>query len=147
MSAKYSKGSHTVHDLKYHFVWCTKYRYDVLRGEVALRLRALLKQTCAEKNVTIINGAIAKDHVHMLLSCPPKIAPADLAQELKGRSAHILLIEFRDLKKRYYGGHLWGRGYFVASVGAVDEETIRHYVETQGEDDSNDNFKIVDKDE
>lgn len=145
MSATYSKGSHTVHDLKYHFVWCTKYRYKVLRGDIAKRCQVLLKQACAEMNVTIVEGAIASDHVHMLLSCPPKLCPADIAQQLKGRSAHILLQEFRELKKKYYGGHLWGRGYFVVSVGAVDKETIQHYIETQGEDEGNDNFKIVEE--
>lgn len=68
--AEYRNGSHTVYDIKYHFVWITKYRYRVLKGTIAVRLRELLKQRCEAKGIQIVKGSIAADHVHMLLSCP-----------------------------------------------------------------------------
>ena len=92
--AKYDKSSHTVHDIKYHFVWITKYRYKVLKGEVAVRLRDLIRQGCDAKEITIIRGNISKDHVHILVSCPTTLSPAKIMQYLKGRSSHLLQDEF-----------------------------------------------------
>ena len=74
--AKYKNGSHTVYDIKYHFVWITKYRYKILKGNVAFRLRELLKQGCEAYGIKIIKGGIQQDHVHMLLSCPTNMAPS-----------------------------------------------------------------------
>ncbi len=84
--AEYRSSSHTVYDIKYHFVWITKYRYKVLRGEKAIRLRELLRQGCEAKNLEIIKGSIGPDHVHMLLSCPTDMSPSQIMQYLKGRS-------------------------------------------------------------
>lgn len=140
--AQYKKGSHTVYEIKYHFVWVTKYRYHVLKGNVAVRLRELLKQGCEVRDIEIIRGSISKDHVHMLVSCPATLAPSKIAQYLKGRSSHLLQDEFPELKKRYWEQHMWARGYFCGTVGQVDEETIRRYVESQGK--SERQFEIVD---
>ena len=123
--AKYNKGSHTVYDIKYHFVWITKNRYKILQGKIAIRLRELLRQGCEARGIEIIRGSISKDHVHMLLSCPTTMAPSQIIQYLKGRSSHLLQDEFPEIKKRYWGQHMWARGYFCGTVGAVDEETIK----------------------
>ena len=141
--ARYRSGSHTVYDIKYHFVWITKYRYAILRGNIAVRLRELLRQGCDAKGLEIIRGNISKDHVHMLLSCPSTMAPSQIAQYLKGRSSHLLQDEFPELKRRYWGQHMWARGYFCGTVGQVDEETIRNYVENQGHEEEK-NFTIAD---
>jgi len=141
--AEYQTGSHTVHDIKYHFVWVTKYRYQVLQGEIALRLRELIRQTCLSRGMTIIKGSIGKDHVHLLLACPPQLAPAKIAQYIKGRSSHLIQDEFPHLKKRYWGQHLWARGYFCASVGTVTDEMIREYIEKQQTDGDEENFQIT----
>ena len=141
--SKYRTGSHTVYDIKYHFVWITKYRYKVLQGNIAIRLRELLRQGCDAKDLEIVRGSIGKDHVHMLLSCPTTMSPSQIAQYLKGRSSHLLQDEFPEIKKRYWGQHMWARGYFCATVGQVDEETIRKYVENQGNEEEK-NFQIVD---
>ena len=90
-----------------------------------------------------MQGSVSPDHVHMLVSVPPQLAPAKLVQYLKGRSSHMLQAEFPQLKKRYWGQHLWARGYFCASVGAVDEETIRRYIESQQWEDPGESFKIT----
>ena len=83
-------GAHTQYDIEYHIVWITKYRYKILFGRVAERLRELLRQGCEAKNITIIKGNITPNHVHMLISCPPNLAPSQIMQYLKGRSSKKL---------------------------------------------------------
>ena len=129
----YRKTAHSVYDLKYHVVWITKYRKPVLRGEVALRLRELIRQTCASLEVYIISGHVSADHVHLLLSVPPHLAVSELVQRLKGRSSRRLLEEFGELSRQYWGRHLWARGYFAVSTGNVTDEVIRQYIESHGE--------------
>ena len=142
MGAKYRNASHTVYDIKYHFVWITKYRYKILRGNIALRCRELLRQGCEANGLQIIEGHIRPDHIHMLISAPTTISPAEIMKKLKGRSSHMLQDEFRELKKRYWGQHMWGRGYFCGTVGAVNEETIRKYIEEQALEEDGNNFQI-----
>ena len=143
--AEYHSSSHTIHDIKYHFVWLTKYRYKVLRGKIAQRLRELLIQGCNARGITILEGSVAADHVHMLLSCPPHIAPSKIMQYLKGRSSRLIQDEFPELRKRYWGQHLWARGYFCATVGGVDKDTIQQYIHTQFEQDEQKHFKVEDE--
>ena len=131
MSGEYKKSSHVVYDVKYHIIWITKYRYKILGGNISRRLRELIRQGCEARNITIISGNIGKDHIHILLSCPPSLAPSKIVQYLKGRSSRLLQEEFPELKKRYWGQHLWGRGYYCATVGSVTEEMIRNYIENQ----------------
>jgi len=140
--ADYRKGSHTVYNIKYHFVWITKYRYPVLTGAIVLRARELLRQGCEANNLRILKGSVGKDHIHMLISCPTTMAPSEIAQKLKGRTSRILQEEFPELRKRYWGQHMWGRGYFCGTVGEVDQKTIENYIEHQGEEDD-DNFTVV----
>ncbi len=87
---------------------------------------------CEWLDVSIVEGAIASDHVHMYLSVPPKHSPAQVMQILKGKSAEHVRKEFLELRKKYWGMHLWARGYFVSTVG-IDAETIRQYVRKQEE--------------
>lgn len=129
MPEEYNKGSHTIYDIKYHIIWVTKYRYKVLGGSISKRLRELIRQGCDARNITMIQGNIGKDHVHMMISCLPSIAPSKIVQYLKGRSSRLLQDEFIELKKKYWGQHLWSRGYFCATIGSVTEETIRLYIE------------------
>jgi putative transposase len=136
---EYRKGSHTVYDIKYHIVWITKYRKAVLRGEIGIRLRELIWQTCEAQEVYIEKGHIALDHVHLLLSVPPNIAVSDLVQRLKGRSSRKMLDEFGELRRQFWGQHLWARGFFVASSGNVTDEVIAQYIEMQTEKPQNDN--------
>ncbi|KUO76345.1 MAG: transposase, partial [Desulfosporosinus sp. BRH_c37] len=128
MSVDYNKSSHAVYDIKYHIIWVTKYRYKILGGEISKRLRELVRQGCEARNITIVQGNIGRDHVHMLLSCPPSLAPSKIVQYLKGRSSRLLQDQYPELKKRYWGQHLWARGYFCATVGSVTEETIKKYI-------------------
>ena len=143
MQMGYTKyGSHTVYDIQYHIVWTTKYRYKVLQGKIAERLRELLRQGCEARKITIVRGSIGRDHVHMLISCPPTLSPSKIMQYLKGRSSRMLQEEFQELRKRYWGQHLWAVGYFCRTVGAVTEEMIKQYIEGQGNDNIEEIFKI-----
>lgn len=107
--AEYRTSAHAVFDIKYHFVWITKYRYKILRGRVAERARDLLRQIGQARDGVIIRRAVSPDHIHMLVTSPPDMAPAKLVQYLKGRSSRRLQDEFPDLRKRYWG-RTCGRG-------------------------------------
>ena len=142
MPEEYNKSSHVVYDIKYHIIWVTKYRYKILGGEKSHRLRELIRQGCVARNITIVAGNVGKDHVHLLISCPSSMAPSKIVQYLKGRSSRLLQDEYPEIKKRYWGQHLWARGYFCATVGSVNEETIKRYIENQELSAKNDMFKI-----
>jgi putative transposase len=129
--AEYRQSAHAVFDLKYHLIWCTKYWYKILRGRVAERARDLIRQICEVREVVTVRGAVSADHTHLLLAAPPVLSPAKPAQYIKGRSSRHLQAEFPELRKRYWGQHMWARGYFCATVGAVDEATIKAYIESQ----------------
>jgi putative transposase len=90
---EYRQNACAVWDVKYHVIWVTKYRYKVLRGEIAERRRDLLRQICQGREVVIVQGAVSPDHVHMLVSVAPQLAPAKLVQYLKGRSRRMLQSE------------------------------------------------------
>ena len=139
---EYRKGGHTVYDIQYHFVWATKYRYPVLRGEVAERTRDLIKQVCMSRDITIVKGHVSVDHIHMLVSCPPALSPAKIIQYIKGVSSRKLQEEFIPLRKRYWGQHLWARGYFCATVGTVTQEQIQEYIDKHERQSPDENFHI-----
>jgi putative transposase len=137
----YRYGSHTVYNIEYHFVWVTKYRYQVLNGDVSLRVRELVRQTCEAFEIKILSGVVSKDHVHIVVSAPPNMAPSEIMRRIKGRSARKLFEEFPKLKKRYWGKHFWARGYFCVTVGQMNEEMIKNYLEHHFEASLNDDFK------
>jgi len=98
--AEFRKGSHTIYDIEYHVVWTTKYRYKILQGRIAERLRELIRQGCSARGITIIRGSVGSEHVHMLISSPPTLAPSKIMQYLKGRSSKMLQEEFPELRKK-----------------------------------------------
>ena len=134
----YKRGSHTVWDCKYHLVWITKYRYPVLVGQepggVGHRARELLREIARSLEMTIYAGAINRDHVHMLISIPPKYSVAQAVGYLKGKSAINIARQFMDRKRNFVGQHFWARGYFVSTVGR-DEAVIREYIRHQEAED------------
>ena len=129
----YRKTAHSTYSLKCHIVWISKYRKSILSGEIGTRLRELIRQTCATLDVYIESGHSASDHVHLLVSMPPNLAVSELVQRLKGRSSRMMMEEFAELKRQYWGRHLWARGYFAASSGNVTDEIIKQSIESQGE--------------
>ena len=130
-------------DCKYHLVWVTKYRYQVLGGDVGQRCRELLRETARAHEMVVHAGSINRDHVHLLLSIPPSLSVSRAVQYLKGRSSHKLLSEFASLRKRYWGQHLWARGYWVASSGNVTDEVWAEYIKNQTPPEPDDDFNVT----
>ena len=145
MSEEYRHGPHTVYDIQYHIVWVTKYRYPVMKGEVGIRIRELIRQSCEARNITILNGHVSTEHIHLHLSCPPELAVSKIVQYLKGRSSRLIQQEFPHLRKRYWGKHIWARGYFCATIGKITENMIAAYIEQQDKPPQQDNFKVDDE--
>jgi putative transposase len=142
---RYRTGPHSRFDIKYHFVWITKYRKAVLGGAVGLRLREVVREICRTNEIEILQGAVSRDHVHLLLSCPPNLSPSQIMQYIKGKSSRKSLLEFKHLQKQFWGRHLWARGYFAASSGNVTDEAIMEYIRQQEgtePDDGGDNFRV-----
>jgi putative transposase len=142
--SEYRRGAHTVYDIKFHLVWVTKYRYAVLRGDVALRVRDLIRELCMAKEITIVRGHVSRDHVHLFVSSSPRMSVSQMVQYIKGKSSRSLQQEFSSLRKRYWGQHLWARGYFCASSGTVTDEMIKAYIEQQ-DIPPEDGFRIADE--
>ena len=103
---KYRQNSHSKYDLKAHLVWIPKYRKRVLIGQVAERIRDLLKNICMEHEVHIISGKVVADHIHMFVSYKSQLAISRLVQYLKSTSSRLLLQEFNHLRKQFWGRHL-----------------------------------------
>jgi putative transposase len=122
-------------------VWVTKYRYQVLKGDIALRVRELVRQTCEIFEIRILKGVVSKDHVHLLVSAPPTIAPSEIMRRIKGRTSSKLFEEFPNIKKRYWGRHFWARGYFCVTAGQVTDEMIKEYLEHHFEPNPDDDFR------
>lgn len=120
----------------------TKYRYPLLKGEVGERVRELVRQVCQAFEIQIVRGVVSKDHVHILVSAPPSLAPSEIMRRIKGRTASKLFQEFPLLKKRYWGQHFWARGYFCATVGDLTEDMIKQYLAHHFEPDVGANFGI-----
>lgn len=125
-------SAHAVYDLKYHFVWIPKYRKQILVGEVAEAAREILQRVAEAYDMEIDTMEVMEDHVHVFLSAPPRYAPARVVQILKSLSAQALFARCPWLRRKLWGGELWGDGYFVRSVGdAVTAEIIRRYIRYQ----------------
>ena len=139
---EYRKGSHTAYNIQYHFVWVTKYRYHVLAGEVKLRVRELIRQICQQHDLLIEQGHVSKDHVHILVVAPTHLSASQIMQKIKGRSSRMLQQEFPHLKKRYWGQHIWARGYFCTTVGQVTDQMIRDYIEGHVGKSPDDSFTV-----
>jgi putative transposase len=114
-----------------HVIWIPKYRKPVLTGEVAVRVRDLVRTIAAERELEIISGKVARDHVHVLISYRPTQPVSQIVQWLKGTSSRVLLQEFPRLRKQFWGKHLWARGYLAVATGTVTDETIREYINEQ----------------
>ena len=114
---------------RFHVVWVTKYRYSVLQGPMRERIREIIITTCTEIAVHIMKSVLARDHVHMLLSIPPKLSLSDVMQRSKGRSSRRIQLEFPELRKRYWGRRFWARGYFSTTSGNFTDDVIKQYLE------------------
>ncbi len=111
-------------------------------GLVGERVRELIRQICKGHDVEILKGHVSKDHVHLFVSVPPHLAISKLVQYLKGKSSYKLLQEDKQLSRMFWGRHLWGRGYFVATSGNITDEVVLEYIKNQDEDPKDEDFTI-----
>ena len=128
---KYRVGAHTKHDMKVHLVWIPKYRKKVLTGEIAIRVRDLIRQIAMEHEIAILSGKVSSDHIHVLVSYKPHQDVSTIVQWLKGISSRVLLQEFPHLRKKFWGRHFWARGYLAVSTGTLTDEMVQKYIEEQ----------------
>ena len=128
---QYETLAHCKWECKYHVVFIPKYRKKVLYDNIRKRVGQILRQLSAQKaGVEIVEGHLMPDHVHMLLSVPPKYSVASVVGYLKGKSAIWIFREFEGRRRNFGGMHFWARGYFVSTVGR-DEKIIREYIKHQ----------------
>ena len=129
MEARYRKNPGAVFSLKYHLVWCPKYRRPVLVNDMAVRLRYLLVQKAAEFDITVHAREIMPDHVHLFVESDPTLCIAEIVNRLKGYTSSKMRQEFQTLRTRL--PCLWSRSYYAGTVGHVSEATISKYIASQ----------------
>ena len=131
MPRQFSKLSHSLYECKYHIVFCRKYRYKILDKVVSDYAKQQIYRLCNQKDgVEVLELNVQIDHVHLVATIPPKYAVSRFMGYLKGKLALGLFDRFPQLRKRYWGQHVWSRGYCVSTVG-LDEDRIRKYVKWQ----------------
>ena len=125
--------SHTAWECKYHLVWIPKYRRKVLYEQLRRYLGDVLRELAMQKESKVLEGHLRPDHVHMLVSIPPKYAVSQVVGFLKGKSAIHIARVYAGRRRNFTGQHFWARGYYVSTVGG-DEEVIRQYIQRQEEE-------------
>ena len=143
MSNHLRYNGHTVTRMTVHLVWVTKYRYPVLQGDIQQRCRALIMQICDTEDVAILKGVVSKDHVHMHIEYPTRLAISELMKRLKGRTSRLLQQEFPQLQKQYWGKHFWAIGYGAWSTGNITDDIIEKYLEHHRNPGNNDTSTII----
>jgi len=139
--SRFRKLSHTLWHCNYHIVWTPKYRYRILQGEIKKEVENCLNQFVDRQGGIIEELNVQKDHIHLLVSVPPKVSISNFVGAIKGRTSIRVLNKFKQLKKKpYWGNHFWARGYCVDTVG-LDAEMIRKYVKYQEENDKREESK------
>jgi len=126
----YNKLNHTTWDCKYHIIWIPKYRKKLIYGNLRRYLGEVLRELALQKESTIIEGHLMGDHVHLLISIPPKYAVSQVVGYLKGKSAIHIARTYAGRRRNFTGQNFWARGYFVSTVGR-DEETVKKYIKNQ----------------
>ena len=126
--------AHAKWECKYHVVWIPKYRRKTLYGELRKHLGPVLRELARQRECVVEEGHLNLDHVHMLLSIPPKYAVAQILGFIKGKSAIHIARTYLGRRQNFTGQHFWARGYYVSTVGR-DEATIRQYIQKQEADD------------
>ncbi len=131
MTQRFKRLSHSLYECKYHIVFCPKYRYRILKEAIEEYVRQQVYQLCKQKEaIEVLEMNIQADHVHLVVSIPPKYAVSEFMGYLKGKLALRLFQQYESLGRRYWGRYLWARGYCVSTIG-LDEEKTRKYVQWQ----------------
>jgi putative transposase len=135
------RGAHAIYELKYHFVWCPKYRGLVLRGDIGKYIAGMIYEIAERYEFEVVELAVMPDHVHLFVGASPEVSPASIVQVVKSITAKKVYERFPGIKRVLWGGALWERGYFVMSSGAgTTDEMVQKYIrdQRQGEPGAND---------
>ena len=129
--------AHTKWECKYHIVFSPKYRRQIIYGKIKADIGQMLRKLCEYKGIEIIEAEACKDHIHMLVSIPPKYSVAQIMGYLKGKSSLMIFEKYANLKYKYGNRHFWCRGYYVSTVGA-NKKAIQEYIKNQLQEDYSD---------
>jgi len=129
----YSTGCHTVFYQRHHIVRATDYRFAVMRGELLLRIREIIRQACSELCIEILKGMLSKDHVHMFIAVPPQHSITEVMRCIKGWPSRKIQQEFPTIRKRYWRRHVWQRGYLSTTAGNITQDLMLQYLEQHTE--------------
>ena len=132
-----SSLAHTKWECKYHIVFAPKFRRQIIYGKIKLDIGQMLRKLCEYKGIEIIEAEACKDHIHMLVSIPPKYSVAQIMGYLKGKSSLMIFEKYANLKYKYGNRHFWCRGYYVSTVGA-NKKAIQEYIRNQLQEDYSD---------
>ena len=119
---------HVTYKIAYHFVWCPKYRKQILVGDVAQLVESEIRRLCEENKWPIGALNVQEDHVHVFLAAEPRTAPSLIANTLKGITAMQVFKRFPSVKKQLWGGSFWSRSYYVGTVGDMTESPVKKYI-------------------
>jgi len=141
----YESLSHSVWDCKYHVVWIPKWRKKVLYGQLRVHMGEIIRELARQKESRVVEGHLMPDHIHMLISIPPKYSVASVIGFVKGKSAIYIARNFQGRRKNFVGQNFWARGYFVSTVG-MDEKLVREYIKNQEKEDRRlDQYKLAEE--
>ena len=135
-----SSLAHCKWECQYHIVFIPKYRRKKLYGVVRDDVREIIRTLCKYKKVEIIAGAVCTDHIHLCVSIPPKLSISDFVGYLKGKSALMIFDKHPEMGNKW-DRSFWARGYYVSTVGNVNEETVKEYIRRQTEESMNEDRK------
>ena len=137
-----SSLAHTKWECKYHIVFAPKFRRQIIYGKIKMDIGQMLRKLCEYKGIEIIEAEACKDHIHMLVSIPPKYSIAQIMGYLKGKSSLMIFEKYANLKYKYGNRHFWCRGYYVSTVGR-NKKAIQEYIQNQLQEDySDDQMRI-----
>ena len=122
--------AHTKYVCKYHIVFTPKYRRKIIYFQLRTDIRQIIKDLCKWKGVTIIEGHLMSDHIHLLVSIPPKYAVSSFMDYLKGKSSMMIFERHANLKYKFGNKHFWATGYYVSTVG-LNSATVEKYIREQ----------------
>lgn len=131
---EYERLNHSVWECKYHIVFIPKYRKKAFFGVLRNQMGPILRRLAIQKGCEILEGHVMPDHIHMLISIPPKYSVASIVGYIKGKSAIAIARQFRGRERNFTGEKFWARGYFASTVGR-DEEVIPNYIKNQEQED------------
>ena len=132
-----SSLAHTKWECKYHIVFAPKFRRQIIYGKIKMDIGQMLRKLCEYKGIEIIEAEACKDHIHMLVSIPPKYSIAQIMGYLKGKSSLMIFEKYANLKYKYGNRHFWCRGYYVSTVGR-NKKVIQEYIQNQLQEDYSD---------